>query len=101
MITKRQGIAVQLPDPVAENIKARVAAGELSGVEGQRLIAEHWGVDLTREESTTSHDGVLLFDATATQAYDDYLMHCMPANELKQHLRGHQFFVPFPRAKGA
>ena len=85
-------------DPMVESIKVRVAKGELSGAEGQRLIAERWGVDLTRvQDEPNPREGMTLFDATATQAYDDYLSHCIPPNELKQHLRGHQFFVPFPK----
>ncbi|MGN6722709.1 MAG: hypothetical protein ACTHJM_08865 [Marmoricola sp.] len=85
-------------DPTVESIKERVAKGELSGAEGQRMIAERWGVDLSRVQSdSNSREGMTLFDATATQAYDDYLSHCIPPNELKQHLRGHQFFVPFPK----
>lgn len=83
-------------DAIVESIKARVAKGELSGSEGQRLIAERWGVDLSQSE-LSPREGMTLLDATATQAYDDYLAHCIPPNELQQHLRGHQFFVPFPK----
>lgn len=86
----------QRRDAIVEGIKARVARGELSGAEGQRLIAERWGVDLSQSDSG-QREGMTLLDATATQAYDDYLAHCIPPNELKQHLRGHQFFVPFPK----
>jgi hypothetical protein len=86
-------------DTFAEGIKAKVATGELAGAEGQRLIAERWGVDLARVQGHPR--GLTLFDATATQAYDDYLAHNIPPAELKQHLRGHEFFVPFPVSKGA
>ena len=88
---------LQLADATVERIKAQVAKGELSGVEGQRLIAERWGVDLSVVKEADPHEGMTLLDATATQAYDDYLAHCIPPNELQQHLRGHQFFVPFPK----
>lgn len=89
-------------DAIVESIRAKVARGEISGAEGQRLIAERWGVDLSRTDGQVHPgEGLILFDATAAQAYDDYLMHCIPAGELQQHLRGHQFFVPFPAAKGA
>ena len=94
--------SIKPADAIVESIKAQVARGEISGAEGQRLIAERWGVDLSRTDGQVHPgEGVILFDATAAQAYDDYLMHCMPAAEVKQHLRGHQFFVPFPTAKGA
>ena len=95
-------ISIKPADAIVEAIKAQVARGEITGPEGQRLIAERWGVDLTRTDGQVHPgQGVILFDATAAQAYDDYLAHCMPAGELQQHLRGHQFFVPFPSAKGA
>lgn len=86
-------------DAFAEGIKAKVARGELSGPEGQRLLAERWGVDLAHVQGHPR--GLTLFDATATQAYDDYLAHTIPPAELKQHLRGHEFFVPFPASMGA
>lgn len=85
----------QRHDSLAESIKTRVAHGELSGAEGQRLIAERWGVDLT--QAAGDEPGVTLFDVAATQAFDDYLHHTIPANELQRQLRGHQFFVPFPK----
>lgn len=90
-------------DALTESIKAKVARGELTGAEGQRLIAERWGVDLTvvQGEAEADRPGVTLFDVAATQAFDDYLHHTIPANELQRQLRGHQFFVPFPASKGA
>jgi hypothetical protein len=90
-------------DALAESIKSQVAKGELSGAEGQRLIAERWGVDLTRMQGDPSdgQPGVTLFDVAATQAFDDYLHHTIPAKDLQRQLRGHQFFVPFPASKSA
>ncbi|MGN6162032.1 MAG: hypothetical protein ACTHOG_10065 [Marmoricola sp.] len=80
---------------LAKSIKDRVAHGEISGPEGQRLIAERWGVDLAQTEN--DEPGITLFDVAATQAFDDYLHHGIPATELQRQLRGHQFFVPFPK----